>query len=95
MEDDIMDATAEKVEEMFTETYEAYQKDPKPHGEITPHFMDEDWRECIGNLDIDMRCSGSDGHSNCLIQPVELSKERSVSWRNGRAAAVGGGIATS
>ena len=42
-----------------------------------------------------LRCSGSDGHSMCLIQPVELSNERSVSCRKRRAAAAGGSMTMS
>ena len=36
-----------------------------------------------------LRCSGSDGHSKCLIRPLELSKEGSVLCRNGRRPSTG------
>ena len=42
-----------------------------------------------------MRCAGADGHSNCLIQSLELSKRRSVSCRKGRVVRVVGSTAMS
>ena len=42
-----------------------------------------------------LRCPGSDGHSQCLIQPLELGHSRSVSCRIGSAARNDVGTATS